>query len=55
MSNFLLTIMILKFQTDILTFQKNFLRSDNCVMGLELSGQKVWGFVLIYTWWASHK
>ena len=33
--------MILTFQTDILTFQTNFLRSDYCAIGLEFRGQKV--------------
>ena len=47
MRKFLLNPMILTFQTDILTFQANFLRSDDCVMGLEFRGQKVWFFPLI--------
>ena len=39
--------MILTFQTDIPTFQANFLRSDDCVMSLEFRGQKVWFFRLL--------
>ena len=42
--------LILTFQTDvltdILTFQTKFLRSDYCVIGFELGGQKVWFFCL---------
>ena len=38
--------MILTFQTDILTFQTNFLLSDYFVRGLEFRGQKVWFFPL---------
>ena len=39
--------MILTFQTDILTFQTNFFRSDYCVMSFEFRDQKVWSFPLI--------
>ena len=51
MRKFLRNSMILTFQTDILTdiltFQKNFLLSDYSVMGLKLSAQKVWVFLLV--------
>ena len=47
MRKFLLSPMILTFQTYILNFQTNFLRSEYCVMGLEFRGQKVWFFPLI--------
>ena len=42
----ILNPMILTFQTDILTFQTNFLRSDYCVMGFKFCGQKVCFFPL---------
>ena len=39
--------MILISQTNVLTFQRNFLRSDYCVMGLDFRGQIVRVFLLI--------